>query len=159
MALRPAPGRGQFSRLAAAGIDADTPDPPEGRIERDDRGRPTGILRELAINMVRAAVAPPDMDQVIDAFQDGIPALHRRGVTAIHDMRLMADQDGARALRALQRLEQDRALDLRCWVTLPGERLDDIVALGLRPASATTGCASATSNFLPTAAWGPARPG
>jgi predicted amidohydrolase YtcJ len=47
--------------LALAGIDAGTPDPPEGRIERDAMGKPTGILRELAINLVRQAVAPPEM--------------------------------------------------------------------------------------------------
>jgi predicted amidohydrolase YtcJ len=46
--------------LALAGIDAGTPDPPEGRIERDAMGKPTGILRELAINLVRQAVAPPE---------------------------------------------------------------------------------------------------
>ncbi len=118
--------------LKLAGIDAGTPDPPEGRIERDAAGEPTGILRELAINLVRQAVAPPDADQVMQAFGDATRALHRRGVTGIHDVRLMADKDGASAFQAFQALDRDGRLALRSWVTLPGDRLDDIIGLGLR---------------------------
>ncbi len=108
------------------------PDPPEGRIERDAAGEPTGILRELAINLVRDAVAPPDADGVMDAFEDAAGALHRLGVTGIHDVRLMADKDGADAFGAFQRLDRDGRLTLRSWVTLPGDRLDDIIGLGLK---------------------------
>jgi len=118
--------------LSLAGITADTPDPPQGRIERDATGEPTGILRELAINLARQAVAPPDADQVMDAFEDAIGALHRRGVTGIHDVRLMADKDGASAFQTFQKLDHDGRLDLRCWVTLPGHDLDNIIGLGLR---------------------------
>ncbi len=118
--------------LKMAGIDAGTPDPPEGRIERDAAGEPTGILRELAINLVREVVAPPQAAQVMEAFEEAAGALHRRGVTGIHDIRLMADKDGARAFQTFQKLERDSRLDLRCWVTLPGHQLDDIIGLGLR---------------------------
>jgi predicted amidohydrolase YtcJ len=118
--------------LSLAGISADTPDPPEGRIERDAAGKPTGILRELAINLVRQTVAPPDADQVIEAFEDAARALHRRGVTGIHDVRLMADRDGARAFQTFQKLDHDGRLDLRCWITLSGHDLDSIIGLGLR---------------------------
>ena len=118
--------------LGLAGISADTPDPPEGRIERDTTGEPTGILRELAINLVRQTVAPPDADQVIEAFEDAARALHRRGVTGIHDVRLMADKDGASAFQTFQKLDHDDRLDLRCWVTLSGHDLDSIIGLGLR---------------------------
>ena len=120
------------SALSLAGISADTPDPPEGRIERDTTGEPTGILKELAINLVRQAVAPPDADQVMEAFEDAAKALHRRGVTGIHDVRLMADKDGTSAFQAFQKLDHDGRLDLRCWVTLPGHDLDNIIGLGLR---------------------------
>jgi len=118
--------------LTLAGIDARTPDPPKGRIERDAAGEPTGILRELAINLVRQAVAPPEAGRVMEAFEDAAGALHRRGVTGIHDVRLMADKDGARAFQTFQKLDQDGRLDLRCWVALPGHRLDEIIGLGLR---------------------------
>jgi predicted amidohydrolase YtcJ len=43
--------------LALAGIDATTPDPPGGAIVRDSEGRPTGLLRESAEGLVRAAIA------------------------------------------------------------------------------------------------------
>ena len=118
--------------LRLADITAETPDPPEGRIERDATGEPNGILRELAINLVRQAVAPPDEDQVMEAFEDAARALHRRGVTGIHDVRLMLDIDGAGAFQAFQKLNHDGRLDLRCWVTFPGHDLDNIIGLGLR---------------------------
>jgi predicted amidohydrolase YtcJ len=38
--------------LEAAGIGADTPDPPGGRIERDEHGEPVGMLQEQAMHLV-----------------------------------------------------------------------------------------------------------
>jgi len=118
--------------LSLAGIDAGTPDPPEGRIEHDATGEPNGILRELAINLARQAVAPLAADQVMEAFEDAIKALHRLGITGINDIRLMADEDGADAFRTFQKLERQGRLALRSWVSLPGHRLDEIIALGLQ---------------------------
>ena len=118
--------------LKLANIHNGTPDPPEGRIERDSAGNPSGILRELAINLVRQAITPPDTERVMAAFEDAAKALHRRGVTSIHDIRLMADNDGSNAFRAFQTLDQQARLNLRCWVTLPGHELDRIIGLGIR---------------------------
>jgi predicted amidohydrolase YtcJ len=118
--------------LGLAGITADTPDPPEGRIEHNHTGEPNGILRELAINLARQAIAPPGAEQVMEAFKDATKALHRWGITGIHDVRLMEDKDGAGSFQTFQRLDHDGRLDLRCWVTLPGHKLDSIIGLGLR---------------------------
>lgn len=47
--------------LALAGITRETPDPRNGRIERNPRGEPTGTLREAAADLV-SAVLPPITD-------------------------------------------------------------------------------------------------
>ncbi|MDZ7760668.1 MAG: amidohydrolase family protein [Desulfovermiculus sp.] len=45
--------------LELAQITAQTPDPPEGLISRDEHGQPDGILKEQAIGLVKAAI--PDL--------------------------------------------------------------------------------------------------
>ena len=118
--------------LEAAGIGAGTPDPPMGVIDRGPEGRPTGILRDLAMNLVTARIPDPPDSEVAQAFRDGFPCLHRLGLTGVQDQRLMGGLEGAAAFRAWQRLRLEDAVDLRVWVNLPGERLDEIIALGLR---------------------------
>ncbi|MBW2482289.1 MAG: amidohydrolase, partial [Deltaproteobacteria bacterium] len=118
--------------LELAGIDESTPDPPDGVIEKDLAGRPTGILRELAPNLVKSVIPPPSADELVAAMRDGISYLHRLGLTAIHDVRLMGGLEGAPALKAWQLLNEQGMLDLRCWVSLAGERLEEAIALGLR---------------------------
>jgi len=118
--------------LEKAGIKEETPDPPQGRIERDENGKPNGILRELAINLIRDAVAPPRPDQVATAYREATDTLYRLGITGIHDTRLMDDNDGSSALQTFQELDGSGQLGLRSWVTLPGHKLDDLIGLGLR---------------------------
>jgi predicted amidohydrolase YtcJ len=59
--------------LRAGGVRAETPDPDGGRIERDAAGRPTGILRETALDLVdrvvprlRGAALGPHLRAVLD---------------------------------------------------------------------------------------------
>jgi predicted amidohydrolase YtcJ len=118
--------------LKLAGIDAATPDPPDGVIEKDAAGRPTGVLRELAPNLVKEVIPEPTGDELIAAMQSGMSYLHALGLTGIHDMRLMGGLEGASAFKAWQLLNEKRELKLRCWTSIPGERLDEAVALGLR---------------------------
>ncbi|WP_163336406.1 amidohydrolase [Desulfopila sp. IMCC35008] len=118
--------------LKKAHIQAGTPDPPQGRIERDESGEPNGILRELAINLIRDVIDPPKTDQVAIAYKEATDVLYRLGITGIHDIRLMDDNDGGSALQTFQELDSSKQLGLRSWVTLPGHRLDDIINLGIR---------------------------
>jgi len=118
--------------LQAAGITAQTPDPDMGRIERDAAGQPTGILQELAINLVRPAIPKPTETDIDAAMRRAMAAAHRMGLTGVHDMRIMGGGDGPPAFAAWQRLHQAGDLALRVWMMIPGEQLDSAIALGLR---------------------------
>ena len=65
--------------LQAAGVTAETPDPPQGMIDRDPSGKPTGILRDLAINLVSGIMPPPDELEAAAAFKEGFAFFHAWG--------------------------------------------------------------------------------
>src|SRR4051812_12937391 len=68
--------------LRLAGVDRSTPAPPDGRIERDARGEPTGMLHEGAMVLLERVV-PATSDPELDAaLQDAQAYLLSVGVTA-----------------------------------------------------------------------------
>ncbi len=73
--------------LEIAGITATTPDPPDGRIERDPTtGEPTGMLHEGAAYSVNERVVPaPSQEQWRAGILEGQRHLHSLGVTAWQD--------------------------------------------------------------------------
>jgi len=68
--------------LRRAGIDADTPDPRDGRIERDSAGRPVGALQEGAMRLMEAVIPAPTLRQRIEGVLAGQRFLHELGITA-----------------------------------------------------------------------------
>jgi predicted amidohydrolase YtcJ len=118
--------------LELAGISASTPEPPDGVIDRDVSGHPTGLLRELAINLVSGVVPPPGENETLQAMREAFPALHALGLTGLHDYRIMGGEDGKPAFQAYQRLRANEELPLRLWMHIPYERLEHAIALGLR---------------------------
>ncbi len=74
--------------LRLAQIDADTPDPTGGRIERDASGAPTGALHESAMDLVATLVPAPTPDDRLDALRAGQRYLNRLGITAWQDARV-----------------------------------------------------------------------
>ncbi|MEX1005311.1 MAG: amidohydrolase [Acidimicrobiia bacterium] len=71
--------------LALAGIDAATPDPPDGRIERNADGSPQGTLHEGAMRLVESQIPEPDRRTLTAAMREGIAYLHGKGVTGWQD--------------------------------------------------------------------------
>jgi len=71
--------------LAAAGITADTPDPADGRIERDASGAPSGVLQEGARLLVTHLVPEDTEDDNYEALLSAQAYLHSLGVTGWQD--------------------------------------------------------------------------
>ncbi|MGH3473142.1 MAG: amidohydrolase [Nocardioidaceae bacterium] len=71
--------------LDLAGLDATTPDPPDGRVERDESGAPSGTLHEGAMDIVGRLV-PADTDEDRrSALLEAQTFLHSLGITAWQD--------------------------------------------------------------------------
>jgi len=113
--------------LHKAGITAQTPDPPGGRIGRDATGRPDGMLFEdSAMELVASLVPSPGPEEVAGLLRQAFPHAWRVGLTAIHDM------DGSSAFAAYQYLHARRELGLRVVKYLPASALDCALEIGLR---------------------------
>jgi predicted amidohydrolase YtcJ len=107
--------------LEAAGINKDTPDPADGRIDRDPKtGEPSGSLQEGASSLV-VGKSPPNTDQVRDdGLRYAIRMLNGYGITGVQD----ASVDEA-DLKTYHRLDEAGELSLRVvgsiwWEREPG---------------------------------------
>jgi predicted amidohydrolase YtcJ len=87
---------------------------PGGVVELDERGEPTGVLREESCWHFRDRYIETSDDEYVEAMRSGMRLAASRGVTAVHD------KDGwLGALRFWQRLDAEGALCLRVWQSLP----------------------------------------
>jgi hypothetical protein len=99
---------------------------PGGVVELDERGEPTGVLREASCWHFRDAYIETSDDEYVEAMRAGIKLANSRGVTAVHD------KDGwLGALRFWQRFESEGALTLRVWQSLPAEQAGELAAVGI----------------------------
>ncbi len=71
--------------LIAADITGTTPDPPGGIIVRKD-GRPTGVLKELAVDLALAALPTPDVEEFRKGFHLFMDDLLRFGIVRVHSV-------------------------------------------------------------------------
>ena len=81
-------GHGAWVNSAAlrlAGIDRRTPDPADGRIERDADGDPSGTLHEGAMALVNRLLPEEPLERLTDALLLGQRYLHSFGITAWQD--------------------------------------------------------------------------
>ena len=77
-----------------AGIGSTTPDPAGGRIERDEHGEPTGILRETALDLVAPHVTRLQGDALRGPLEEALDELATLGVTGATEAGDYTDENG-----------------------------------------------------------------
>jgi hypothetical protein len=112
--------------LSLAGISLSTSDPADGFIQRDNQGRPTGLLFEAAMKLVEQVIPEPRPDALAKSFQQLIPELWRMGLTGVHDF------DERTCFQALQVLHERGELGLRVVKSIPRDLFSQAIDLGLR---------------------------
>ncbi|MET0322309.1 MAG: amidohydrolase family protein [Duganella sp.] len=80
--------------LEMAGIGRDTPDPAGGKIERDARGKPTGVLVDSAMELADKAVPLPTPAQARATLDNALALLAKSGLTSVHDAGIDVAQNG-----------------------------------------------------------------
>ena len=112
--------------LEIAGISADTHDPPDGRIVRDAEGRPTGALKERAIELVDHLLPVPADDEMPALLERALRDAAALGITSVQDAWGRPDD-----LRLLRTLEADARLPIRVRLALemlPGAGREHLAA-------------------------------
>lgn len=119
-------GWANSAALGLAAIHAGTSDPPDGQIQRDARGEPTGILLENATRLVQRLIPEPDLAALASKLEKAQVILWKMGLTGVHDF------DGRDCFMALQQLHAEGRLRLRVLKNIPVELLEHACELGLR---------------------------
>ncbi|HET9048897.1 MAG TPA: amidohydrolase [Chiayiivirga sp.] len=113
--------------LKQAGIDANTPDPVGGRIERGPDGLATGVLVDAAMALVESRIPPGTPEQSRAALHAALKKMASVGLTGVHDAGIDAQT------YALYRQEAEAGrLSARIYAMIGGvgEDFDQIAAQG-----------------------------
>lgn len=111
--------------LRLSAIDAQTPDPYGGRIERDANGDPTGILYETAAEMIDPFIHPLSDRLIIQAIKNSVNDIYKLGLVAFHSMESEHSKD------MLMQSQEEGTLFRCCW-HIPLDDLDRMITAGVR---------------------------
>ena len=101
--------------LGIAGVTKSTPDPPGGRIVRDERGEATGVLVDTAQSLVSSKIPPSTLEQVQSSLKLAAAECARLGITSVHDAGV-----GTLELAAYRNLISRGELPVRVYAMIGG---------------------------------------
>jgi predicted amidohydrolase YtcJ len=107
------------------GILENRSDPPGGTLERDPDGRPTGLLKERALDWWYEGRPRPSDAERSAALLQAQAALHRVGVTAVHSV------EAPDSFRLLEGLELAGELELRVLHHFPQRFINTLIECGI----------------------------
>jgi hypothetical protein len=128
MVLRRVDGHASWvnrAMLDLAGITAATPDPEGGRILRDEKGEPTGVLVDNAADLLTPVLPRSTVADQERWLLAGLAACADAGLAAVHDMGQTPE-----TCDIAQKLADEGRLPIRLFVYLEGSEVGSMAALG-----------------------------
>lgn len=107
--------------LTLAGVTAQTKVPEGGKIDLDANGRPTGIIRETAMNLIESKIPPPSPAQRRKAAELALADAARWGITSAQD------NSSWEAFLVYEDIEREGKLTLRISEWLPFDAPVDLL--------------------------------
>ena len=111
--------------LKLAGISEATPNPPNGEILKDSKGRLSGILKGSAADLVRKVIPPVPFEQRLVQVRAVLKEAREGGVTTMQDL------TSAEQLRAYQELQRRGELTSRIMLRPTLDNVTHTSALGI----------------------------
>ncbi len=115
--------------LKLAGITAATADPPGGVIVRDNRGEPTGALKDAAMGLLERIIPAPRPSERRQIAERALHEAASLGVTSVQDM-----ADDYEDISVYAQLRDEGLLTTRLYAAPPIARVEDQAHIGLRHA-------------------------
>ena len=123
--------------FSKAGIGLDTPDPPGGRIVRDDQGNPTGVLLDNAITLIMDQDVelgnhgpnfhyPEKLDDLVTMLDSALKAYTAAGITTVVDVQVTK-----RETEVYLSMRTAGILKNRVIMMYISSYLDDLIHLGM----------------------------
>ncbi len=114
--------------LRRAGISAATKDPSGGRIERDAKGEPTGVLIDNAMDLLGKIIPEPSDAVAARRLKIAVETCARLGLTQVHDAGMALS-----TFKLLQSWDGVGVLPIRVYAMADGQGSEAETYLGLGP--------------------------
>ena len=119
--------------LAAAGINHNTPDPPGGRIARDEHGEPTGELIDTARGLLDGVMPPWTQEEDEEAVRRAGRHFLSLGFTHVTNAAPLGMSQLGEEVSAFVRLRDQQKLEIRFASMMRIELIGSLAELGLGP--------------------------
>lgn len=110
-------GVANTAAMTLAGVSRDTKDPPAGTIDRDERGNPTGVMKESAQGLITSKIPPFTREQQKAGLLKIIEEFNKEGMTGAKDPGI-----GEEKWELYQELLKEGKLNVRVFALWSGGR-------------------------------------
>ncbi|MUH72264.1 amidohydrolase [Psychrosphaera haliotis] len=109
--------------LKLANITRDTPDPEGGKIMRDKTGKPTGILKGNALNLILEVIPEPSEEELLEQFTLAQNHALALGLSKVHAVTAYPTE--TKMLQYFKLARDRKVMKIRSFVSTPIESLSD----------------------------------